>query len=34
MVPEAGITPSNFRSIEAISRLVDSLRAKKGGDAT
>lgn len=29
MVPEAGITPSNFRSIEAISRLVDSLRANQ-----
>jgi acyl carrier protein len=28
MVPETGITPANFRSIAAISRLVDSLQAK------
>ena len=27
MVPEAGITPANFRSIAAISRLVESLGA-------
>jgi len=27
MVPETGITPANFRSIAAITRLVDSLRA-------
>lgn len=27
MVPEASITPANFRSIKAISELVDSLRA-------
>jgi acyl carrier protein len=27
MVPEAGIMPANFRSIDAISRLVESLRA-------
>ena len=27
MVPETGITPANFRSITAITRLVDSLRA-------
>ena len=29
MVPEVGITPSNFRSIAAISRLVESLRANQ-----
>lgn len=28
MVPEVSIMPSNFRSIAAISRLVDSLRKK------
>ena len=28
MVPEVSIAPSNFRSIAAISRLVDSLRTK------
>ena len=28
MVPEAGITPANFRSITAISRLVESLATK------
>jgi len=27
MVPETGITPANFRSIAAISRLVESLKA-------
>jgi len=27
MVPETGITPANFRSIAAITRLVDSVRA-------
>jgi acyl carrier protein len=28
MVPEASIMPANFRSVAAISRLVDSLRGK------
>jgi acyl carrier protein len=27
MVPETGITPANFRTIAAISRLVESLKA-------
>jgi acyl carrier protein len=27
MIPESGITPNNFRSVVAIGRLVDSLRA-------
>jgi acyl carrier protein len=29
MVPEASIAPANFRSITAISRLVDSLRPNR-----
>ena len=29
MVPEVSIMPANFRSIGAISQLVDSLRAKR-----
>ena len=29
MVPEVSIMPSNFRSIRAISELVESLRAKQ-----
>jgi acyl carrier protein len=29
MVPETGITPANFRSVAAITRLVDSLRTNQ-----
>lgn len=28
MVPESGITPANFRSIGAISRLVETIKTK------
>lgn len=28
MVPESGITPANFRSIAAISRLVETIKTK------
>jgi acyl carrier protein len=28
MVPESSITPANFRSVEAISRLVGTLQSK------
>ena len=29
MVPEASIMPTNFRSVAAISRLVESLRTRR-----